>query len=246
MKYHVSPDGPRRCKAENGGCPYEQAGKPHFDNQEEAQQHYEQTMNEHFGVIPKMKKSEKARQNIYSKADAVETKINDTKASVRKFKEDSISKLKDFTTKTSSTTKEQSRRIADYSVDRSHVAKQKVNEYSEQAKPYVKASARTTVRIAKMIGKDISVGAKKVNSRYKISERVKAAWLKVSTPVKQYTKSRAEMISRIVREEMPQSDRDKQSEEKLHSYSYKTNFHDPRYFNYIRLNDTKKDYAPGA
>lgn len=51
MKYHITDDGPRTCAAVVGTCPYGQKGGQHFDNQADAQVHYESTMASKYGQL---------------------------------------------------------------------------------------------------------------------------------------------------------------------------------------------------
>lgn len=67
--YHNSPNGPRICKALQGGCPYGRAGQPHFDSQIEAQKAYETDMNQQYGVVPKISKIDQARFKHYRTLD---------------------------------------------------------------------------------------------------------------------------------------------------------------------------------
>lgn len=81
--YHVSPNGPRLCKAEHGGCPYAAQGEPHFDTQVEAQQHYETKMGAAFGNLETIRKTpkEEFRQVLYQERDEFLATVNAVKAS---------------------------------------------------------------------------------------------------------------------------------------------------------------------
>lgn len=83
MRYHNSPNGPRPCKAQKGGCPYGIRGLPHFDTQQEAQYAYDQQMSESFGTLETLKRSktEQVRQTSYNKVDQSLVLIKKTKAS---------------------------------------------------------------------------------------------------------------------------------------------------------------------
>lgn len=50
-KYHVGPNGPGPCKAEKGNCPYggESGEENHYNSMEEAEQAYEQELEESYG-----------------------------------------------------------------------------------------------------------------------------------------------------------------------------------------------------
>lgn len=65
----------------------------------------------------------------------------------------------------------------------------------------VKASARVAKKVGILAGRDIARGARKLDTKYKISERVKSTISRVSTPVSKYVKSRAEVVKRIGRTE---------------------------------------------
>lgn len=49
VKYHNTPNGPARCRAEVKACPYGAAGQPHFARKDEAQAAYEKAMTKTFG-----------------------------------------------------------------------------------------------------------------------------------------------------------------------------------------------------
>lgn len=82
-KYHNSANGPRPCRAEHGGCPYAQAGEPHFDTQVEAQAAYEKKMAESFGGFESVRRSaaESVRQRGYQGADKAFELMEKAKAS---------------------------------------------------------------------------------------------------------------------------------------------------------------------
>lgn len=69
-KYHVSPNGPRLCKATVKGCPYG-SDDAHFSTQAEAQAAYEQKMAEAFGTLETVKRTKKEglRQTGYQMRD---------------------------------------------------------------------------------------------------------------------------------------------------------------------------------
>lgn len=82
-KYHNSANGPRPCRAEHGGCPYAQAGEPHFDTQVEAQAAYEKKMAESFGGFESVRRSaaESIRQIGYQGGDKAFELMKKAKAS---------------------------------------------------------------------------------------------------------------------------------------------------------------------
>jgi hypothetical protein len=49
--YHITEDGPRRCKAVLGKCPYGKTGGKHFDNQADAQKEYEVQLVSQYGTM---------------------------------------------------------------------------------------------------------------------------------------------------------------------------------------------------
>lgn len=65
----------------------------------------------------------------------------------------------------------------------------------------VKASARVAKKVSILAGRDIARGARRIDAKYRISQRVKSAVSRVSTPVSKYVKSRAEVVKRISRTE---------------------------------------------
>lgn len=71
--YHLSPNGPRLCKAQHGGCPYAAAGEQHYASQQDAQAAYEARMAQSFGTVETVKRSpaERMRQATYSGRDEV-------------------------------------------------------------------------------------------------------------------------------------------------------------------------------
>lgn len=73
MSYHISPNGPRLCRATTGVCPYTAQGDDHYPTQAEAQVAYETRMAEAFGAVESLKKSpiESARQAGYKVRDEV-------------------------------------------------------------------------------------------------------------------------------------------------------------------------------
>lgn len=91
MKYHNSPNGPRKCEARKDGgarCPYAKAGMPHFATQEEAQAAYDATMQQQFGAFETMKitRGEKLRQASYRTEDAIIAKVEKVQATVEQAK----------------------------------------------------------------------------------------------------------------------------------------------------------------
>lgn len=85
--YHISEMGPRVCRASIMACPYELRGEPHFEDIQGAQDHYEKTMTEKYGVVGKTF-SAKNKHSDYFKfhnyLDKVEVKSPAVK-SVRDF-----------------------------------------------------------------------------------------------------------------------------------------------------------------
>lgn len=69
--YHISPKGPRLCRAVTSGCPYSQAGEAHYATQQEAEQVYQEKLKQAFGIIPKQGMLERERQLIYRDIDDV-------------------------------------------------------------------------------------------------------------------------------------------------------------------------------
>lgn len=49
--YHITEDGPRRCKAVLGKCPYGKTQGNHFDNQVDAQKEYETRLVSQYGTL---------------------------------------------------------------------------------------------------------------------------------------------------------------------------------------------------
>jgi hypothetical protein len=49
--YHITDDGPRRCKAVVGKCPYGKTSGNHFDNQVDAQKEYESRLVSQYGTM---------------------------------------------------------------------------------------------------------------------------------------------------------------------------------------------------
>lgn len=49
--YHITDDGPRRCKAVVGKCPYGKTSGNHFDNQVDAQKEYEARLVSQYGAM---------------------------------------------------------------------------------------------------------------------------------------------------------------------------------------------------
>lgn len=49
-KYHVGPNGPGKCTAEEGNCPYggDSGLENHFDTMEKAQEHYERRLSDKY------------------------------------------------------------------------------------------------------------------------------------------------------------------------------------------------------
>lgn len=88
MKYHNSPNGPRKCEAEKRGCNYAMAGMPHFETQAEAQSYYDESMKSQFGAFETMKitRGEKLRQTSYKTEDAIVAKIEKVQATVAQAK----------------------------------------------------------------------------------------------------------------------------------------------------------------
>lgn len=79
MKYHLSPNGPRRCTASIRECPL--GGEDiHFSTQAEAQSAYEAKMSEAFGTFEPIKRTnaEKIRQASYKMDDFQEAALNAT------------------------------------------------------------------------------------------------------------------------------------------------------------------------
>lgn len=67
--YHVTPDGPRRCKAQQGGCPYASQADSHFEHADQAQHQYEKNMKAQYGVVPVLTRSAKVRLRTYRRLD---------------------------------------------------------------------------------------------------------------------------------------------------------------------------------
>lgn len=84
---------------------------------------------------------------------------------------------------------------------RSQDAATKVRAKSATVGGKVKATARVAKRVASLVGRDIANGARRVDSRFKITERAKSAFTKVSVPTSRYARSRVSMIRRIASEE---------------------------------------------
>lgn len=209
MKYHVSTDGPRRCKAEKGGCPYEEAGKPHFDNQEDAQAHYDKTMEDQFGFAPSMSKTEKTRQKVYATTDTAQRKVSAAKHAVQqkmqRMKDRTRNAVQKSSEKASESTRQASLKVAQFATTQNDTAREKVQQYSSTAKPRVVAAARIASKSAQLIGRDIAKGARTIDNKYRIRARASAALQKITKPVSNYTRTRAKMISRIARTEMANS-----------------------------------------
>lgn len=51
--FHVTAEGPRRCGASHGGCPYALKGEPHFTTEHEAELHFQATMKEKYSELPR-------------------------------------------------------------------------------------------------------------------------------------------------------------------------------------------------
>lgn len=81
VKYHLSSNGPRRCKAEVRECPYGAAGEEHYATQAEAMEAYEVRMTKQFGVMESIRGSERVRQARYKAQDGACQTIAAAKAS---------------------------------------------------------------------------------------------------------------------------------------------------------------------
>ena len=77
VKYHVSPAGPRQCKARIRECRYTEAGEPHFGSQEAAQRYWEKKIVDQFGEFAVVSRSaaEKLRQSAYHARDIILKKM---------------------------------------------------------------------------------------------------------------------------------------------------------------------------
>lgn len=53
--FHITDEGPKRCSAEKGGCPYLKEGAPHFETEKEAVQFYGKQLNENYGTFSPLK-----------------------------------------------------------------------------------------------------------------------------------------------------------------------------------------------
>lgn len=76
MKYHVSPDGPRKCDVDEDnpnsrGCKYAIAGEPHFNNIDEANTYYQEQLAAAFGVIEPIRVGTRARNAAYKAEENV-------------------------------------------------------------------------------------------------------------------------------------------------------------------------------
>lgn len=82
--YHLSPNGPRLCKAEKGLCPYALAGGEHFEHHADAQAAYETRMAQTFGMFdPKsVSRVEKTRQGMYQERDEVLRSVREARTGV--------------------------------------------------------------------------------------------------------------------------------------------------------------------
>ena len=77
VKYHVSPAGPRRCRASIRACRYTEAGEPHFGSQEAAQRYWEKKVVDQFGefAVASRSAAEKLRQAAYHAHDVILKKM---------------------------------------------------------------------------------------------------------------------------------------------------------------------------
>lgn len=218
MKYHVTPDGPRKCRAEQGQCPYAAAGQPHFAKQEEAQAHFEQTMEESFGAAPSVKRGEKVRQAAYRTQDRVAEKITESRAAAARATQRAKDSFRNTTQKASDTTRETSLKVAQFAGNQTENLKSRAaaqgrstafaaQYYFQPAKPYVQTAVRTAAASAKIVGRDIAAGAKRLNERYQITSRVSRALKKVTRPVSDYVRSRATLVSRFAKSDLAENKR---------------------------------------
>lgn len=217
MKYHVSPEGPRRCRATIEECPYEEAGQPHFDTQTEAQQYYDETMQEKFGVAPSMSKTEAARQKVYAASDTLDRTVQETKERIADTKDAVVAyghRIKDrvrnalasFTKPATQETQEAVEQVAIPEPDETpQTSKERVTAYTSPAKERVATAARIVGKSAAIFGRDIAQGVRSIDQRYQISSRVKSALSKVTRPVSDYTRSRVNMIREVVEQEKARS-----------------------------------------
>ncbi len=71
MTYHISPNGPSKCRAKQGKCPYGADGADHYENVNEALMVYEKRMTETFGGFEGVKRTvaQKRTIKVYQTSD---------------------------------------------------------------------------------------------------------------------------------------------------------------------------------
>ena len=77
IKYHNTPNGPRRCKAEIRECIYAESGGDHYDNFADAQKAYETKMEEVYGTQPVLSKSDKLNQAAHKTVYTAQEQLNE-------------------------------------------------------------------------------------------------------------------------------------------------------------------------
>lgn len=84
LKYHISSNGPRICKADVRECPYGVQGEPHFSSYEDAITAYNNKMVEAFGGIDTIKLNAKQKlHKTYYKTQEKAIKTNETIQNLR-------------------------------------------------------------------------------------------------------------------------------------------------------------------
>lgn len=96
VKYHVSPAGPRQCKARIRECRYAEAGEPHFGSQEAAQRYWEKKVVDQFGEFAVASRStvEKLRQSAYHARDVILKKMRKRRTRSLKAKQQVLDNAK--------------------------------------------------------------------------------------------------------------------------------------------------------
>lgn len=75
MKYHISENGPKPCKAKVKDCPYGQRGEAHYETQQEAYQAFESKLKNEYGALG-VKKAKRINRSAIQRFYRQQDKIN--------------------------------------------------------------------------------------------------------------------------------------------------------------------------